>query len=380
MKAVYLDNAATTFPKPKEVIETVADCLNTYAANPRRGRNPLSRAAGEVMDRTRASLARMLGASPEQLVFVPSATYGVNLVLQGIGMSSGDVLYISPFEHNAVVRCLEYLRKTRKIHVRVLPIDRDCVLDVEKARRWFAATPPKLVAMVHASNVTGDILPIKDVIDLAHRYGGKVLIDGAQTVGIHTPRLSDYDYDFLTFSSHKGLYGIPGSGGLLIKKSPELLEPLIYGGTGVNSEDVAMPLASPERFEAGTHALPAIVSMLAGMQWLEGVGVDNVRAKVDQLSHRLISGLSSLGIQVVGRRAAYGNSGIVSFTMADVSPEEVNRVLDAEGICVRSGLHCAPLAHQTLGTFPNGTVRVSPGYFNTEEDVEKLLSVLEAMY
>ena len=376
---VYLDNAATTFPKPGEVVEAVTECLRSYAVSPRRGRNPLSRAAEKEMDRARTGLAKMLGVSPDHLIFMPSATYAINLVLQGMGMSSGDILYISPFEHNAVVRCAEYLRQTRGVQVRELPIDRDCNLDVHEARRWFMTAPPKLVAVVHASNVSGDILPIKEVADLAHEYGAKVLVDGAQTVGAHTPQLDNCGYDFLTFSSHKGLYGIPGSGGLVINSDPELIRPLIYGGTGTNSEDTVMPSTLPERFEAGTHALPSIVSMRAGVQWLESVGIDKVRMKVEGLTRRLINGLTSLGIGIVGCRSRHGNSGVVSFTMGGISPEELNRVLDSEGICVRSGLHCAPLAHHTLGTFPNGTVRVSPGYFNTEADVDRLLEVIEAL-
>lgn len=379
---IYLDNAATTFPKPTEVKEAVYECLCKYSTNPRRGNNPLVKIANEKLEKTRFLLAKFLGASSEQFVFIPSATYGINIVMQGTKFVQDETLYISPFEHNAVARCAEHLKKEKCINVRMLAINKDGTLDIEETERWFATNPPKLVVIVHANNVTGDILPIKEVTDLAHRYGGKVLIDAAQTVGLHTPRLDTYNYDYLAFSSHKGLYGIPGSGGLIIKDGPDTIEPLIYGGTGINSEDINMPLTLPERFEAGTFSLPAIVSMLAGIRWLEKCGRNSVFTKVDRLRQQLVAGLSelsSLGVQVIGQKSIHGNVGTVSLTVAGISPQEINRVLDSEGLCVRSGLHCAPLAHKTLGTFPNGTVRVSPAFFNTEEDVNKLLKIISAL-
>ncbi|MBS4029849.1 MAG: aminotransferase class V-fold PLP-dependent enzyme [Clostridiales bacterium] len=376
---IYLDNAATTFPKPEGVTKAVTDCLSNYAANPGRGRNPLVKRANEQLELTRLTLARFLGAKPEQLIFVPSATYAINIVMQGISLIYGDTLYMSPFEHNAVVRCADHLNKSHSVRVETLPLAKDGTFDEEETRRWFASAPPKLVVITHASNVTGDILPIQDIINLTHEYGGKVLIDAAQTVGIHTPLLDGCNYDFLAFSSHKGLYGMPGSGGLVIKDHTEVLQPLIYGGTGINSEDVLMPLALPERFESGTHSLPSIISMLAGVQWLEATGLDIVRTRVSKLTQQLLNGLSSLNISVVGHDSIHGNTGVVSFIISDVGPQEINALLDEYGFCIRSGLHCAPFAHQRLGTFPNGTVRISPAYFNTEDDINSLLNAVEGL-
>lgn len=379
MSAIYLDNAATTFPKPDYVIQAVAGCLCNYAANPKRGSSPLVKLANQQLTLARTTLARHFGCSPDQLVFVSSATFGINQVMQGLPLKQGDIIYLSPFEHNAVARSAEHLRQSKGIEVRRLPIDRVCNLDIDEAKRWFAVKPPRLVAITHASNVTGDILPIKQVIDLTHEHGGRVLVDGAQSVGAYTPRLDEYDYDFLAFSSHKGLYGIPGSGGLVIKAEVSGLTPLVFGGTGVDSEAVAMPLSLPERFEAGTHSLPAIVSMRAGFEWLEQTGFENVRNRVSDLCGELVEGIDRMpGVRVVGRKSPYGNTGVISLAFDWISPQEVCAVLDAAGISVRAGLHCAPLAHAMMGTMPNGTVRVSPSYFNRDDGIAVLMRVLES--
>lgn len=380
MKASYLDNAATTFPKPAHVAQAVDDCLRNYAANPRRGSNPLVRLANEQLDLTRESMARHLGCGIEQLVFVPSATYGINLAMRGCSLRRGDTIYLSPFEHNAVARSAEFLRLNEGVEVRELPMDKFCNLDVAETRRWFGAKPPSLVAVTHASNVTGDILPLKRIIELTHEFGGRVLVDGAQTVGLHTPPMNEYQYDFLAFSSHKGLYGIPGSGGLVIRGAGRELTPLVFGGTGSYSEGVAMPEAMPDRLEAGTHSLPAIVSMRAGLEWLESISVERISLHVTRLCDEFAEALDKqFGAHVIGRRSLHGNTGVVSFTMDWLSPQEIASVLDKQGISVRAGLHCSPKAHSKLGTLPHGTVRVSPSYFTTREEVDALLQVVTAV-
>ena len=376
METIYLDNAATTFPKPPEVIKAVTGCLNNYAVNPRRGNNSLVAKANEHMDLARTEIAGLFTANPDQLVFVPSATYGINLVMQGFQLKPGDTIYVSPFEHNAVVRCAENLKQSKGIQWRLLPIDKDLCLDVEGTRRAFEYNRPSLVVVTHASNVTGDLLPIKPIIEASHRYGAKVLVDAAQTVGCYTPTLTEYNYDYLAFSSHKGLYGIPGAGGVVIRDPAQKLSPLVFGGTGVNSEDVDMPISLPERFESGTAPLPAIVSMLAGAQWLGSIGVERVSEKQAHLRSLLVNGLYGIyGVTVIGSTTA-SNIGTVAFTSDSYSPQELNVILDNKGFCVRSGLHCAPLAHKTLGTSPLGTVRVSLSWFNDEADVRSLLATL----
>jgi len=377
MKTVYLDNAATTYPKPPEVIKAVNDCLNNYAVNPRRGHNSLVTQANEQMELARDRVAALFNAEPNQLVFAPSATYGINLVIQGLGLKRGDRVYISPFEHNAVVRCVEHLKRSTGILWRILPVTKDMDIDSENLTRQFELERPTLVVMTHACNVTGDILPIKPIIELSHRYGAKVLVDAAQTVGCYTPTLTEYDYDYLAFSSHKGLYGIPGAGGLVIKNLQEEISPLLFGGTGVISEDIEMPTSSPERFEAGTAPLPAIVSMLAGVEWIESIGIERIKEKQAHSRNLLIQELQGIyGLTVHSSSASQGNVGTVAFTSDSYTPQELNMILDSKGICVRSGLHCAPLAHKTLGTFSMGVVRLSLSWFNVESDIRSLLRIL----
>lgn len=379
MQTIYLDNAATTFPKPPEVIKAVTDCLNNYAVNPRRGHNALVQQANNCIEGARVSLATLFSARPDQLVFVPSATFGINLVMQGVSLKRGDCIYVSPFEHNAVVRCAEHLTRTRGVEWRQMPLDRELNLDVEEMRRSFEYNPPSLVVVTHASNVTGDILPIKPIVDVSHRYGAKVLVDAAQTAGCYSPSLTEYDYDYLTFSSHKGLYGIPGAGGVVIKNPQQELIPILYGGTGVSSEDIEMPRTGVERFEAGTAPLPAIVSMAAGVQWLQAVGMDRIRAKNDSLRSLLVSMLQDMPGVEIHKSSMAANVGTIAFATSMYTPQELNMALDLKGICVRSGLHCAPLAHKALGTFPQGSVRVSFSWFSEEGQVRSLVALLHEL-
>lgn len=380
MDFIYLDNAATTFPKPCHVVNSVAECLNEFAVNPRRGINPLVKKANDNLEVTRSKLSNMFGVNPEQLTFVPSATYGINIIIQGMDISPGETIYISPFEHNSVVRSVMHLKQENGINMKVLPIDENCLLDIEQTEMLFAVYPPRLVVITHASNVTGDILPIKEIIEITHSFGGKILVDAAQTVGLHTPKMDRYDYDFLAFSSHKGLYGIPGSGGLVIKDINELPAPLIFGGTGVNSEDINMPDFVPERYESGTLPLPSIVSMLAGIEWIERIGIEEIRTKVNTLKQKLLKGLSDIDVKVYGQTSPHGNIGIISFNVLGFSPQDIDSLLDSKKICVRSGLHCAPIAHKKIGSYPNGTVRVSPAYFNTEKEIDVFLDIIEQLY
>jgi selenocysteine lyase/cysteine desulfurase len=373
----YLDNAATTFPKPTEVSEAVADCINNWAVDPRRGSHGLAAAAGTGVEKCRAKLAEHLGVSSESLSFVPSATYGINTIMQGFKLPPDTGLYVSPYEHNAVARCAEHLRLTKNVEYRKLPIHPVELIDLEEMEAQFQSLKPGLVVVTHASNVTGDILPLKEIIKLTHKYGGRVLVDGAQTVGLYTPNHQVYNYDFLAFSSHKALFGIPGSGGLVIVGRHDDVMPLVYGGTGTESRNMAMP-GTLKRFEAGTQPVPAIVSMLAGIEWIQSVGEETIKRKTAELCSMLIDGLRAFQpeVRVIGRTSPFGNIGIVSFTIMGISPQEAGMVFAAKGICVRTGLHCAPWAHESFGTLPHGTIRVSPSFFSSEADMQCLLETV----
>ena len=377
MDVTYLDNAATTFPKPQAVKEAVARCLDGWIVDPGRGSHRVSTMSSEEINTSREVLASHLGICVDRLSFVPSATFGINTVMQGYILPNNRALYVSPYEHNAVARCAERLKATRGIEYHKLPIHPINLVDLKQMESQFRKVPPGLVVVTHACNVTGDLLPVKEIIEIAHRYDGKVLVDGAQTVGLHTPNHSAYEYDFLAFSSHKALFGIPGSGGLVILGQQDEVMPLVYGGTGTESRNMVMPTSS-KRFEAGTHAVPAIVSMLAGIEWIETMGTETINQKTADLCSMLIEGLRLFqpGVRLIGRTSPFGNIGIVSFTIIGVSPQEAGMVLDAKGICVRTGLHCAPWAHECFGTLPHGTIRVSPSFFSSEADIDSLLETI----
>lgn len=382
MKTVYLDNAATTFPKPPEVIEAVNECISEYLVNPHRGSHYLVMRADERIHTCRALLAKEFHVSPSRVVFVPSATYGINLVIRGLNMRSTDNVYVSPFEHNAVYRCIEHWRQEVGLRLHLLPISSEGHVDLDQLKAQFESYPPTLVAVVHASNVTGQILPVEEITKLSREYEALVLVDAAQTVGLYHHLLRTVDYDFLVFSSHKGLYGIPGSGAVVFRSEGyRLVEPLVHGGTGSRSEDPAMPKELPDRFEAGTQNLSAIVSMFSGLRWMHSIGVDTVRAKVNSLTALIRDELKKIDEIVLIGPECGENVGIVSFvTKGGMSLQQLTRVLESRGFCVRAGLHCAPLAHRTLGTFPEGTIRVSPSYFSSEEDIRCLVDLLDMVF
>lgn len=377
MRTIYLDNAATTFPKPSSVVEAVTDCITRYGVAPRRGIHSLAREAEEALQSTAEELKRRVGAELGTVVFVPSATYALNVIMQGMDLGLGDCIAISPFEHNAVARCAEWLRAQRGVQWLLLPIKSDGTLDVDAFVRQLGRYRPKLVVITHASNVNGRLMPVVDCTRIAHQFGAKVLIDGAQTVGAYDSDFKHCDYDYLAFSSHKGLYGISGAGGLVIRRGEDTLQPLVHGGTGSASELLTMPDELPDRLQAGTLPLPSIVSMKAGSEWISQVGETRIRQHVQSICRTLMSGLVSIpSVKLVDGCSSDG-VGIVSFTSDMYTPQEISMILDASGICTRAGLHCAPLAHRTLGTLPRGTVRVSISYFNTEEDAHSLLAALD---
>jgi cysteine desulfurase/selenocysteine lyase len=378
MKPIYLDNGATTFPKPQAVIQAVTECITSYAVNPLRGTSGLIDIANKALDDCRVALAEEFSVSPNQVIYTPSATYAINLVLKGFPFNYGDVVYSSPLEHNAVSRCLHFLQITGRIRWNLLPIDsHGCVKEFDLVRQ-FSIAPPALVVVSHASNVTGDILPVDVIARVAHQFGGLVLLDAAQTVGLHTPSTRAIEFDFAAFSSHKGLYGIQGAGGLVIKHpQADILTPLAHGGTGTYSEQLDMPGEAPDRFEAGTHSLPAIVSMHAGLKWILKTGKSAVRAKISSLCDYLETELLTIpGIRIHGRKRTEMNVGMISFQVDGFSPQEVALYLSNKKISVRAGLHCAPLAHKALGTLPYGTIRVSPGFFNEQDEIEEFVRVV----
>lgn len=378
---LYLDNAATSFPKPEEVYQATDRTLRRYGVNPGRGSYGLVLEAGRLVYRTREAVAEMFNIADEQrVVFTANATEAINLALFGL-LQPGDRVVTSSMEHNAVSRPL-YALRARGIQVTEVPADRFGRLqpDDVKAAAMAGGQAARMVVLCHCSNVTGTVQPIEEIGPWCRRHGILFMVDAAQSAGLLPIDVQSMAIDVLAAPGHKCLLGPPGTGFLYLREDLQPT-PLIFGGTGGDSMSEEMPEALPERLESGTLNAPALAGLLAGIEYVQRIGIRQVREHKTRLLEALLYGLRQLpGIRIYGPGTATEHGGVVSFTMAGRDPAETGFLLDEQyGICVRTGLHCAPSAHGTIGTLPSGTIRVSPGLFNTREDVDRLLSALTDM-
>jgi cysteine desulfurase/selenocysteine lyase len=375
---IYLDNAATSWPKPPEVLKAITDVLERAGGNPGRSGHRLSIAAARVIYDTREEIARFFGISdPLRVVFTVNATYAINLALKGI-LKPGDRVVTSSMEHNAVMRPLRSLEK-QGIRLSIVPCADDGSLDVkDMARAIIPGT--RLVVMTHASNVVGTLLPVNEIASIAHQAGALMMVDAAQTAGVISIDMHAMGIDLLAFTGHKELQGSPGIGGLVIADGVDTsrIEPLIRGGTGSRSESEEQPDDLPDKFESGTANLAGVASLGAGLRWIKDRGIDEIRHHLKELSKVLIGNLSTLqGVKLYGTRDPEHSVAIVSFTITGKSVSEIGLRLDEEfGVLSRVGLHCAPAAHKTIGTFPEGTVRLAPGIFTTIDDIQKTVKAV----
>ena len=375
-RPVYLDNAATTFPKPESVYTAMDAFYRRHGGNAGRGANPLARKSAALLDETRLLVAQWLDSS--DVVFAASATMALNTVILGAGLRAGDIVYTTPFEHNSVLRPLEYLRQSRGIDLRVLPFDKlTFACDLAEIEQHFHLDKPALVCLTQVSNVIGYIPPAERILQAARAANPAVitLVDGAQAAGLIAVDMSLVDA--LVFSGHKSPYGPYGIAGIAFG-SDWRPRPLLYGGTGTVSESIEMPAHGPSRFEAGSHNVSALAGLNAAVKWLNATGRDAVHTKIADLTARLVGALAALpGVELLLPVDMSQHHGVVSFAADVVKPQTLETVLGARGIAVRAGVHCAPWAHEFMGTLARGgTVRVSPGYFNVEDDVEIFLRLL----
>jgi cysteine desulfurase family protein len=373
---IYLDNAATSFPKAPGVAEAMVRALTEAGGNPGRSGHALALAAQTVVSDTRRRLASLLGApDPSRVVFTANATEALNLALFGL-LRPGDRVVTTSLEHNAVVRPLAALAD-RGVTVAPVACGPDGALDLADLARALRAGRTRLVAMVHASNVTGTILPAREAARLAHDHGALFLLDAAQTAGALPIDVRDLGVDLLALPGHKALLGPTGTGALWV--APGLaLAPLRFGGTGLRSEEERMPEDLPEGLEAGTPNTVGLAGLGAALRFLEARGVEAVRAHEALLTARLLAGLREVpGLRVHGMADPARQVATTSISLAGWEPVDLAAVLDGSfGIATRAGLHCAPAAHRTLGTFTGGTVRLSAGCFTTTDDVDQAVAAL----
>ena len=371
---IYLDNAATTFPKPVKVIEAVNECLTRYCGNPGRGAHPLSLACAEKIYDCRTALADFLGlGAPERILFTHNTTHALNLAIKGL-FRPGDHVLISELEHNAVRRPLCALKRTAGIDYERFPVvglSPAQILDGIACR-----LRPRTAGVIctHAANICSISLPIGMIGQICRERGLLFVVDAAQSAG-HLPiDMQQMQVDVLAAPAHKALYGIQGAGVLAL--APHVFPtPLLEGGSGSDSLAEEMPLLPPERYEAGTLATPSIVGLLAGMEFLKQRGLASLAAHERSLFAATRERLESIPSLTVYAREQEG--AVLLFNHDEYTPEEIAHRLAREGICVRAGYHCAPLAHEALGTLRRGAVRLSFGAFNTVAELDTLWKSLK---
>jgi cysteine desulfurase family protein len=378
---IYFDNAATSWPKPDVVIDATVEFLRDLGANPGRSGHRLSVAAERIRFEAREHLCSLFGASdPTRLIFTLNVTEAINLVLFGY-VSPGDRVVTTSMEHNAVLRPLRFL-EGRGVEVVLVPCGADGTLqmnDMEAALRGGA----KMVVASHASNVCGTLIPAREIGALTRESGIPFLVDTAQTAGSVPMDMKRDNIDILTFTGHKGLLGPTGTGGVVFAEDfdVESLSPLVFGGTGSRSEEEYQPDFLPDKYESGTANIVGIAGLGAGVGWIRETGVEKIREHEKKLTRQLIAGLSkNERIKIVGTKDADRQTATVSFMIDGISTSEVGRILGEEhDIMCRVGLHCAPRAHRTLLTFPEGTVRFGLGFFNTIAEVDRALEAVFAI-
>ena len=378
---IYLDNASTSFPKPAEVVEAVSSYMSGMGVNINRGCYHNAYRTEEMILETRELICSLFhGPDCRNVVFTKNVTESLNVLIKGL-LKPGDHVLVSSMEHNAVMRPLVQLEKQGISFTRV-PCNQLGMLKIEEMERCI--TPrTKAVIMTHASNVCGTVLPIEDVGLFCRKHGLVFIVDSAQTAGVLPIDMERMHIDALAFTGHKGLLGPQGTGGFVITDElSDRIDPILSGGTGSLSHTEEIPSFLPDRFEPGTMNLPGILGLRAGLLWLKEQGMDAIYAHELMLTRKFLDGLEQLEkkeiVKVIGRMDNHDRVGVVSIQTLKSELSHTAYMLDSKyGIMTRVGLHCAPSAHHTLGTYPTGTIRFSFGYANTPEEVDQTLSALE---
>lgn len=372
---IYFDNAATSFPKPPEVVRTVSKAFTEYGGNAGRSGHDMSVAAASQVYRCREALNRFFnGYGTEFVSLFPNCTYSLNTAIKGI-VGNNEHIIISSLEHNSVLRPVHRLKEEGIADYTVFKVGNSEDETLENFRKSFGRNT-RLCVVTAVSNVFGNILPLGKMADISHENGAYFFVDGAQAAGTVELDMKLQGIDCLCVPGHKGLLGPMGTGALLHKNLP--FSTLIEGGTGTSSFDFSQPMEYPERLESGTLNVPCICGLCKGVEIAEGIGFKRIFAKETKLCEELFYGLKKMpGVNLY--RDEYDSrryAPLVSFNVENMHSEEVAAYLNANGIAVRGGFHCAPLAHITMGTEKQGAVRVSPSFYSNEKDIKNLLNLV----
>lgn len=379
-ETAYFDNAATTFPKPSIVYDYADSFYRNSGGNIGRGGNALAVAAGEIAKAAKNNLKKLYDCPADEVIFTASATDALNRILLGLNLTKGDVVYCTPFEHNAVTRPLFHLAETTGIKIEVLPFDAETFMPrYEEIEEAFAAQPPRLVVMTHASNVCGAVVPVETVARMAKTYNATTVIDMSQTAGLLPLQLSSDLFDFAVFAGHKTLYGPFGIGGFFCKRGAKL-SPVFFGGNGINSVEQRLPENIVQMEEIGSQNTYAIAGLKASTDWLLKQGLEAIRKIEMENRDRLLECLRAAGFcSLVGESMECERIGVVSALFDGYSPDEGEMVLGRCGVAVRSGIQCAPYAHRFLGTLPAGTIRFSVSALTGDPEFDALERALDVI-
>jgi cysteine desulfurase / selenocysteine lyase len=377
---LYFDNAATSWPKPETTIRAIESCLRETGGSPGRSGHSLSIDASRIIFNTREALAGLLGIDdPLRIVLTKNATEALNIAVFGL-LKPSDHVITSSMEHNSVMRPLRAM-ETRGVELTILPCSSTGELDPGIVVPAIKKNT-KAIFLTHASNVTGTIIPVADIGRIARDHGIVFCVDAAQTAGARPIDIGTMNIDLLAFTGHKSLFGPQGTGGLYIRKDLEQVIPsLMRGGTGSRSEYEEQPDFMPDKFESGTPNTAGYAGFTAGINFILSEGLNTITAHEKCLTELFLQGIGSVdGVTIYGLKDASRRISVVSFNIRDIDPAKAALELDERfGIMSRPGLHCAPSAHKTIGTFPAGTVRFSFSYFNTVEEIHQAVDAVRVM-
>lgn len=375
---IYLDNAATSFPKPDTVYDAMMGAMKEYGANPGRSGHKLALKASRAIYETRELLRKIFNIEdPMRIIFTSNATDGLNLAIKGL-LKSGDHVITSSMEHNSVLRPLKALESIG-VETSVIQCDETGSIDIIEIENSIKNNT-RLIVTTHASNVTGTIFPIKEIGELSKKHDIIYMVDAAQTAGLYDIDVIDMNIDILAFPGHKSLLGPQGTGGVYIKEGIEITQ-MKEGGTGSKSNSLIQPDIYPDKFESGTPNMPGIVGLGAGIEYILDKGMDNIRAHEMKLAKALIDGLKEINdVKIYGPCAMERQAPVISINIGEEDSSEVSYILDQVfNIAVRPGLHCAPLAHRTIGCYEQGCIRFSIGPFNTINDINATIEAVKTI-
>lgn len=375
---LYFDNASTTYPKFDVLYDETMKIYREVGINFNRNSSKKSNSAGEIKENLVSNLRKIFSAPKHYVILNSSATFSLNEIITGLDYSKIKNIYISPFEHNSVYRVLKKIEREKGINIEILKFN-EFELDSGDMKLKFLSKKPDLIISTHASNVFGNIVPVEEVFSEGKKYNAITVLDSAQTGGVFNFEKISSFCDFIVFAGHKNLYGPSGIGGYLYNGMPSL-NPLLYGGTGIKSEDLEMPEDIPERFEAGSPNILGIIGLELTTSKILQIGIDEMHNKKIKNFEKLYDLLKEYDYDLKIESKRENNIGVISVTGVDFSPKELEGFFNEYGVTVRTGMHCAPLAHKHMETDGVGTVRLSVGYFNEDKNFEDLREVLDRIF